>query len=60
MKNNEPLTPAEHRRVQAANRTREWRDAKPENQRKYEEHLKRNNERKERRKIQKLKSYTGK
>ncbi|PWN38521.1 uncharacterized protein FA14DRAFT_183872 [Meira miltonrushii] len=33
MKNNEPLTPAEHRRIQAGNRTKEWRNANPKNQR---------------------------
>ena len=44
MKNKEPLIANELVRLQRHNRTKEWRELKPENQRSYEKHQLRNAE----------------
>lgn len=43
------MTEADIKRLSAIGRTIEWRNATPENKRKYQEHLKRNKESKRRR-----------
>lgn len=48
--NKEPLEEREVKRIQASNRSKEWRNANPENKRKYEEHLRRKREEYQKRK----------